>query len=168
MRASICSRLPVLTGLVLLACSLQLDETFEQASPHARPRSAASPPSEPTASTDTEPDFYSPYMELAKIPGPTPIFEVLDDAEGRRYASGEGAFVEVEGGEVQALPAVAMLTPTLADADELVDPDAIEAPEFEPPPKVRPKLGALLATTEPAALLPVAIALVDGEQGLQA
>ena len=67
------------------------------------------------APVEPEPDvssaFYNPLMELATVPGPTPLFERDDDDMGRRYVVGEGFYVDGEEGAPIPLPALMTMTP---------------------------------------------------------
>jgi hypothetical protein len=94
-------------------------------------------------------------MEASKIQ-PVPLFEALNDPQGRRYVVGEGGYVDEEGGEYYHYPSVMVMEP--------VDPAELDALPVEPETPVSPRpvvsddLSAQVASVGSEALIAVGFA----------
>jgi hypothetical protein len=99
--------------------------------------------------------FRHPLLALAEMDGPRPLFEVLDDPQGRRYVIGEGSGVPQESGQLTTVSGLLVAQRRPMRPDEFDKPDP---PLTLPPlPVVNPDLAELIATLPPDALVMVRV-----------
>lgn len=148
----------------MLGCEHQIREGEQsQAEALRAGEPAADAPGEVDAGEESD-ALWNPYMALAEVEGPTPLFERLNDESGHRYVVGEGMYQESEDGEPVRFASVRTMRPGTADPQER-STSALMAPEDSS--KVSPELAQAVEQSAGNHLLEVSLALRHSEEGLQ-
>ncbi|MFO1419096.1 MAG: hypothetical protein U1E83_10555 [Methylotetracoccus sp.] len=111
--------------------------------------------------------YEHPYRQLAKGPGPIPLFERRDDPDGHRYVIGEGGSMAGETGVLTREPVVTTML-AVAPRDRVEEPRPVRVARARPSPKITPDLAARLSAATSSQAVPVEISLRRREPGIQA
>ncbi len=116
--------------------------------------------------SDARTPYRHPLSALARVEGPTPLFEALDDPAGNRYLVGEGGGIDEEGGPERTVSGLFVASRRSIRPGEITKSD----PPLErtPLPKLTPELAERLAGTPADSRLEVLISLRGELPGRQA
>ncbi|MBC7978403.1 MAG: S8 family serine peptidase [Myxococcales bacterium] len=154
----------VSSGVVLtLLCNAACDEGSER-----KPGSPVGLSDELRVAPQDYPadDFHHPLEAVAHIE-PTPMVDVQNDAEGRRYSVGEGLAVLTEDGEAIEAPNLMLFERRRMTDAEIAEANAAPVLELPTPTKLGTDLVQQLAERQPGQIVEAIVLARHPDQGLQ-
>jgi len=157
------SRKAALVALALGAAHCGVGDPAEStdASSSEQPLSLAADPGAEAASANEE--YRHPLRALAEEEGPLPLFEALDDRDGKRYAVFVGGGVAGPGEPLKRAPSLLRLTRGKPGATEIGE----RAERPAPPKKITGELERLAAGLPGKQLVTVEIDVASADPGLE-